>query len=344
MTTQLTLPFPLDKPVPAPARTAPPRAARRRRHAAGQPMLELPTSSLWCQRWTADRQQKWQLATPHERFDARNYEVHLIDRATAAAFVIPRHYSGSHVACRKSFGLYRDGVLVGVASYCVTSADALRLAYPELAPGTESLECGRFVIADDEPGNTESWFDARCREYLFSKGVAAVLSFADPYPRIDATGRTIFVGHAGFIYQAGGFGIAGRSERRTQWQLPDGTYLNGVTMQKIRQQKAGHEAAERRLVERYGARPMRAGEKPADWLRDAVRDDPDVGVTLVRHPGCHRYLKPLGTEKQARQFKVELRPVTINRDLRPDWADLDDDAPLPLGPYPKAPDLVRAAA
>jgi hypothetical protein len=83
-----------------------------------------------------------------------------------------------------------------------------------------------------------------------------------------------------------------------------------VTMQKIHKRNAGHDAAERRLVDQCGARPMRAGEKPAVWLRDAVRDDPTVGVILVQHGGCHRYLKPLGTRRQAAQVK-------INRELRP---------------------------
>ncbi len=116
---------------------------------------EVPTASLRCQRWAVNRQQHWQLAAPGERFDARRYEVHRIDRATASAFVTARHYSGSHVACRQSFGLLRAGDLVGVASYCVSSAQALRLAYPELTPGDESLELGRFVVADQEPGNVE---------------------------------------------------------------------------------------------------------------------------------------------------------------------------------------------
>ncbi|MEU1811727.1 Mom family adenine methylcarbamoylation protein [Micromonospora aurantiaca (nom. illeg.)] len=340
---QLTIPIPLADPTPAAAPAAAPRRARRRRPAR-QPMLEFDPSSLWCQRWTATRQQKWSLAAPEDRLRTDRYEVRPIDRSTAAAFVVPRHYSGSHVACRRRFGLYRAGALVGVSAYCVTSKEALRLAYPELEPGVESLECGRFVIAEDEPGNVESWFDARCRELLFAAGVQAVLSFADPCPRVAATGRVIFPGHVGYIYQAGGYLVAGRSERRTQWQLPDGTFLNGVTMQKIRRRRSGHEAAERRLVDQYGARPMRAGERPADWLRDAVRDDPTVGVSLIRHLGCLRYLKPLGTRKQAKQFKIELKPVTINRELRADWADLDDGAVLPFGPYPKVPDLARAAA
>ena len=292
---------------------------------------EVPTSSLRCQRWAVDRRQRWQLAAPGERFDARRYEVHRVDRSVATAYVVNRHYSGSHVACRQSFGLFRSGELVGVASYCVSSAQALQLAYPELTPGLESLELGRFVIADDEPGNVETWLDARCREYLFASGVRAVLSFADPVPRLDARGRMLFAGHVGYIYQAGGYRIAGRSARRSQWQLPDGLYLNGVTMQKIRGQKPGHEAAERRLIERYGARPIRAGERPADWLRDAVRDDPAVGLRLVQHRGCHRYLRVLGTSRQAAQVK-------INRRLRAEWASLDDGEALPFGPYPKQPD------
>jgi len=317
-----------------PGRTA---LRRRRLVPARQLTLEVATSSLWCQRWDGNRQQKWRLAKPGQRFDARHYEVRRIDRATAAPFVIARHYSGSHVACRRSFGLYRNDTLVGVSSYCVTSPDALRLAFPELAPGVESLECGRFVVADSEPGNVESWLDARCRDFLLAEGVAAILSFADPLPRVTAAGRVIFPGHVGFIYQAGGFILAGRSEPRTQWQLPDGVVLNGVTMQKIRQRKAGHEAAERRLREQYGARPMRPGESPAHWLRDAVRDDPRVGVSLVRHPGCLRYLKPLGKARQAGQVK-------INRELREDWVHADDDALLSFGPYPKTPNRVRAAA
>ncbi|MFG2042175.1 hypothetical protein [Dactylosporangium sp. NPDC048998] len=47
--------------------------------------------------------------------------------------------------------------------------------------------------------------------------------------------------------------------------------------------------------------------------------------------GCHRYLRVLGTARQAPQAK-------INRRLRADWASLDDHEALPVGPYPKHPD------
>lgn len=308
--------------------------------------VEIETASLACQRWTRNRVHKWTQARPGEEFDRRDYEVRVIDRATAKAFVTGRHYSGSHVACQPSFGLFRDDRLVGVAAYCVTSDAALRLAFPELTPGTESLELGRLVLAEEEPGNTESYFIGQCNRLLYEAGVVAVMAFADPVPRVVGR-QVLFAGHVGYVYQGTGMRQAGRSTKRTQWQLPDGSYLNGVTMQKIRTQRPGCEAAERRLVEVYGARPRRAGEKPATWLRDAVRDDPTVGVTLVRHGGCHRYLGATGgTDRLRRQVKV-------NRALRDDWADVDDpyqraepDGRLltitqaTWGPYPKEPDPI----
>lgn len=282
--------------------------------------LEVDTASVWCQRWTG-RRQSWQRAEPGKKFHDRTYEVHRIDRATAKAYVMANHYSGSHVACKYSFGLFRVGRLVGVASYCVTTEAALTLVFPELTPGVDLFELGRLVLDEAEPGNTETWFLARCEEQLLAESVAGIVSFADPVPRVDADGRVVFPGHVGFIYQGGNFKLAGRNTARTQWMLPDGTFLNGITMQKIRKQKRGHEAAEKLLVS-WGAKPMRAGQKPADWLRQ-VRDDPAVGIRLVRHPGCHRYFKALGrNQRQRNQVAVGDRITQL------------------IGRYPKQPDTL----
>jgi hypothetical protein len=284
---------------------------------------EIDTSNVRCQRWSA-RRQSWELAHPGERLDTRNYEVKRIDRKTAKTYVVANHYSGSHVACKYSFGLYRAGGLVGVASYCVTTEAALTLVYPELVPGVESFELGRQVLAEKEPWNTETWFIARCEEILLAAGVAGIVSFADPVPRRTASGLLVFPGHVGWIYQGGNFKRAGRNTPRTQWMLPDGTFLNGITLQKIRKQRRGHEAAEKLLIS-WGATPMRAGQKPADWLRE-VRDDPTVGIRLVRHAGCHRYYKALGrTRRQRNQVRVSDRIRELT------------------GPYPKRPDLDLAA-
>lgn len=288
------------------------------------PAGEIDTSSRWCQRWSGGVQ-SWTLAREDEWlgrgwFDS--YTVERITRDVAGAYVVANHYSRSHVACRRSFGLFRAGRLVGVASYCVSSEAALRLVFPELKPGDESLELGRLVLADSEPGNTESWFIARCHEALHAKDVAGIVSFADPVPRATADGSILFPGHVGFIYQASNFTLAGRSAKRTQWMLPDGTFLNGVTMQKIRGQKRGHEAAEKMLMS-LGARPIRAGQKPADWLQQARHD---IGIRLLRHRGCHRYFTALGRNQRQRN------QVAIGDSIR-----------ALVGAYPKQPDLLAAA-
>lgn len=288
-------------------------------------LAEIETSSIMCQRSTG-RRQSFRIAHLPLRGELdRTYEVRRITRDVAEPYVVANHYAGSHVACRRSFGLYRAGVLVGVASYCVTSEAALTLVFPELEPGAESFELGRLVLDDSCPGNTESWFLARCEEYLLAKGVAGIVTFADPVPRRMASGLIVFPGHVGFIYQAGNYLRAGRNTRRTQWMLRDGTFLNGITMQKIRKQDRGHEAAEKMLVDRWGAKPMRPGQKPAAWLQE-VRNDPAVGVRLLRHGGCHRYYKPLGANKRQRDQVVVSDRI---RDL--------------TGPYPKQPDLLEAA-
>jgi hypothetical protein len=77
------------------------------------------------------------------------------------------------------------------------------------------------------------------------------------------------------------------------------------TAQKIRKQEQGHEYAERRLTE-MGARPMRAGERPAVWMARALDE---VGVRRVQHPGKHRYAFRLGADARARaQVRLGMTP------------------------------------
>ncbi|MCF2435928.1 hypothetical protein LV779_21940 [Streptomyces thinghirensis] len=47
---------------------------------------------------------------------------------------------------------------------------------PELRPFTESVECSRFVLLDECPGNTASWFLARCFDLPARPGECAVSS------------------------------------------------------------------------------------------------------------------------------------------------------------------------
>lgn len=254
------------------------------------------TSSPWCQRWS-DRRLSWQLADPAARFDARRYEVHPITEAAAKAYVLRHHYLGSYPAASRRFGLVRAGEIVGIAVYSIpTQAAVLTAALPDCEPYRESLELGRLVLADPEPGNAESWFIARCHEALANDGFKGVVSFSDPVERQAVDGTVIAPGHVGYVYQASNAVYTGRGTPRSLVLLRDGTCLSPRAQQKVRKQEQGHEYVERMLVG-HGARPLRAGEAPAAWLGEALAA---AGARRVRHGGCHRYVFRLGRTARAR--------------------------------------------
>ncbi|MEV5710116.1 hypothetical protein [Actinoallomurus sp. NPDC052274] len=271
------------------------------------PFPEVPTASPQCQRWRGGRH-SWRHAEPGTRFDARRYEVHPIEEAEAKAYVTAAHYSGSYPAARLRYGLYERGRLVGAAVFGVPMGRrVLPSVLPSLVPAWESLELSRFVLDDVCPGNSESWFLARCFEALLGEGVRGVVSFADPVPRRRADGTLVMPGHVGWIYQATNSVYTGRSTPRTVSLLPDGTVLNDRAKQKVRRQEPGHAYVEKSLIA-LGARVPRAGEDPRAWLVQALED---VGARPFRHRGCHRYVFRLGRTRREREA------IELGRPARP---------------------------
>jgi hypothetical protein len=65
---------------------------------------------------------------------------------------------------------------------------------------------------------------------------------------------------------------------------------------KVRRQDKGHRYAEQSLVG-HGAAPLRPGEDPRTWLRQARSS---ARVRTVRHQGCHRFLIVLGRTRRDR--------------------------------------------
>jgi hypothetical protein len=277
--------------------------------------VELPLGGPWCQRWTS-RRHSWRHRS-EGGFDPQDFAVEPLAELAAKRFVTTHHYSQTYPASSRRFGLYLGGGLAGVAVFGIPmQMRALTLVFPELIPVRESLECSRFVLLDEVPGNGESWFLARCFEALAAGGIRGVLSFADPVLRRAIDGRIICPGHLGTFYQASNGHYLGRSTPRTIDLLPDGTTLSARALQKVRRQERGHAYVERLLIS-WGAPVPRAGVDPTAWLADALDA---IGVRQLRHPGNHRYAFPLGTNRRER------------RDIR---------LGLPDAPYPKH--LPRAA-
>jgi len=185
-----------------------------------------------------------------------------------------------------------------------TSTAVLTDVFPDLEPMVESLELSRLVLADQVPGNGESWFIARALADAAEASVRGVVAFADPVPR-DLGGRTVFPGHRGVIHIASNaLYSAGPPHARSP--CPDGRVLSDQSAQKIRKQERGHAHAERQLV-RLGATPRRAGEGAAAWLADALSQ---LGATRLRHRGNHRYAFRLGATARRRALIRVGRPAS----------------------------------
>jgi hypothetical protein len=78
-------------------------------------------------------------------------------------------------------------------------------------------------------------------------------------------------------------------------------------MQKVRGQEVGHDYVERRLLA-LGARPLRAGVRPAGWLTDALND---IRAVRLWHGGCLRYAMLTSTFAR-RRVRIQL-PGTSRR-------------------------------
>lgn len=236
--------------------------------------FELQLTQRWQRRRTSFR-------PADEIIDTSRYEVAaLAGDGAAKAFVLEHHYSGTYPAARFRFGLFRSGVLMGVAVFSHPCNDAvLTSVFPGVA--RESVELGRFVLLDEVPGNGETWFLARAFRLLRREGLRGVVSFADPLPRRAADGSQTTPGHVGVIYQAFNGLYLGRSTSRTLHLLPDGSTFSARAAQKIRRHERGWRYAVEQLV--AAGAPAPTGDV-SSWLALALN-----ALTRVRHPGNHRY-------------------------------------------------------
>ena len=134
---------------------------------------------------------------------------------------------------------------------CVRSAGeptaVLTKPLPELRPYPESLVCSRFVLLDQCPANSESWFLANCLKRLLASGVHGVVSFADPVPRRTASGVLVMPGHVGTIYAATNAVYASRATARTMKLLPDGTVFHSGVRAGSRRALDDREAASQQV-------------------------------------------------------------------------------------------------
>ena len=270
--------------------------------------------SLFEQRWKEGREIR--LSEGDGKMRASEYGIHVFkgDKATRQ-FVIDHHYAASYPAARFRVGLMRKtGVdparLVGVAVFSIPINNKAITSYTTLE-SREGVELGRFLLLDECPFNSESWFLDKALAALKREKpeVRTVLSYSDPVERRLQDGTVIKPGHIGTIYQALSARYVGTASPRTLYLTKRGTVVSDRGLSKIRNQTQGCDYAYRQMID-AGAPAREFGESWPDWVSRALNCE---AFTKVKHPGNHTYL-----------FGLDMKAKAILRRKHPD--------PLP---YPK---------
>lgn len=264
----------------------------------------LTTAACPVQRWKLGRSY-WRVDRD-EGFRKAEYSIDEIRDSEARRFVVQHHYSGSYPVAMERIGLYRGRTLVGVAVFSIPINNAIIPRYTG-QPARHGAELGRFVLLDEAPYNSESFFLAGALKALraLRPDLSAVVAYSDPMPRVSAAGQIVLPGHIGIAYQAGNSRYLGRASAKTLHLTASGVALCTRAMSKVRLQEHGADSAERRLV-RLGAPPRPFGQDPGEWLKDVLAGNT---FTRIRHPGNHIYAWALGSPQQKATLAQAFAPA-----------------------------------
>ena len=249
------------------------------------------------QRW---RDQRGVYRPARETIRTSDYEVVRVRTlGPLKAFIIQHHYAGSNSQITRAFELRGPGgALVGAATF----GEVPRLVTPYAGGARAGWLClTRLVLLDEVAANAESWAVAQCFHELRREGFVGVVSYADPVPRIAATGEVIMPGHAGTIYAALNGVYLGRSKSETKWILPDGRLFESRCEQKVKTGDQGANYSGDMLVVN-GARPRRRSEDPGAWARRWRKRL----CRPLHHTGNHKYQWAL--DKALRRHLVQMAP------------------------------------
>lgn len=220
-----------------------------------------------------------------------HFTVAAVGKVEAKAFVQRHHYSGTYPAARLSVGLYRGRQLAGVAVFSVPMNEHSVKRHTGLASPLHGVDLGRFVLLDDVAGNGETWFLSRALRVLRQEKpeVVAVVSCADPQPRLAPTGEVVKPGHIGLIYKSMSALYRGRTRPRFEAITPDGQLFSERAVSKLRAHDQGHAYAVAELVRRGAERPA-LGDDLGVWFDGLIATG---FIRRRRHPGNHVYAFPL---------------------------------------------------
>lgn len=143
------------------------------------------------------------------------YEVKKVERRDCEKFILEIHYAKRWPSISYAFGLFKEGELVGVATYGTPPSSTLRTGVAGKECSHLVLELNRLCLKDNLPNEASVLVSKSLK--LLPKSI--VVSFADTSQ-----------GHLGVVYQACNFTYHGLSAKRTDWKVKGLEHLHGQTV------------------------------------------------------------------------------------------------------------------
>ncbi len=195
------------------------------------------------------------------------YHVEQINRDECEPYIIGIHYAHRWPSISYAYGLYLNGVLVGVVSYGSPPSPPLTngIAGEDYAP--DVLELNRLCLKYNVK-NEASMLVGRSLKLLPQNRI--IVSFADTEQ-----------GHKGYVYQATNFKYCGLSAKRTDWKVKGKEHLHGKTI----------------------SGEFKDAASSVQSMRDKYGDD----FYLAPRSRKHRYIYIVGSKKYKREVLSELR-------------------------------------
>ena len=144
------------------------------------------------------------------------YTVKIIKREQCANFILNIHYAKRWPSISYSFGLFLDGVLVGIVCYGTPPSATLRIGICGKENSSSVLELNRLCLKFNLK-NEASFLLSKSLKLLPKNKI--IISFAD-----------MSKGHVGTVYQAANFMYVGLSTKRTDWKVRGKEHLHGQTV------------------------------------------------------------------------------------------------------------------
>ena len=191
-----------------------------------------------------------------------NYTVKAIERSQCEEYILNIHYAKRWCSISYKFGLFADGVLVGVCTYGTPASAPLKKGIAGIEHSFDILELNRLCLRNNLK-NEASILVGRSLKLLPKNKI--IVSYAD-----------ISQGHCGTVYQATNFTYHGLSAKRTDWKVKGKEHLHGQTI----------------------ADEFRGVKNRAQAMRDKYGSD----FYLSPRPRKHRYIFIVGSKKYKKEI------------------------------------------